>query len=466
MADVVSFLIGLLIIIGASILNAAGLNLSKLDHLRNSRSGRKEWQRPLLICGMALYCISQLLGSTLALEYMRAEYVAPLGSTSLVFNFIFARFLVGTQITSLDIWGTIVIIVGVCGIVGFGSWNSGINDEMDVERLTLLWRRGGWLAYFFTITGILLAMLISSSILEALLNAREELTSVPTSGTRRNADKRTGVIGWIVNAKIKWDNFILWLTERLEVWTASRSNKQIAWTLGACTGGGLAGGTLIFAKVIVKLLSGTWSHRNAGNQFGAASSIFTLILLCITAVLQILCLNRGLRVYDSTLVVPVSHSNCAFDCYSTSLEVDAYHGWTLFLIFLSMVILIGGVVLLTHKKPDPVPGKGGSSPDTASSIKRSDRSREPSGSGEGEEEVLWAVGNDSDDEDDGKTPRQSGQLDRANIDIESTAGLNKAQYSAVDQNPQRSGEGQRLMDGDDDDDDDDHTNLMEVPLSR
>jgi len=36
--------------------------------------------------------LSQLIGSTLALEYLRAEYVAPLGSCSLIFNFLFARY--------------------------------------------------------------------------------------------------------------------------------------------------------------------------------------------------------------------------------------------------------------------------------------------------------------------------------------------------------------------------------------
>ena len=51
-----------------------------------------------------VYSLSQLIGSTLALEYMRAEYVAPLGSTSLVFNFLFARFLVGTPVTNTDIY--------------------------------------------------------------------------------------------------------------------------------------------------------------------------------------------------------------------------------------------------------------------------------------------------------------------------------------------------------------------------
>lgn len=40
-------------------------------------------------------------------------------------------------------------------------------------------------------------------------------------------------------------------------------------------------------------------------QFAHPASIFTVIFLAITAVSQILCLNRGLRIYDSTLVVPV-----------------------------------------------------------------------------------------------------------------------------------------------------------------
>lgn len=55
----------------------------------------------------------------------------------------------------------------------------------------------------------------------------------------------------------------------------------------------------------VKLLSGSLSHQNPGNQFGHAAPIFTILLLALTAVLQIICLNRGLKVYDSTLVVPV-----------------------------------------------------------------------------------------------------------------------------------------------------------------
>jgi hypothetical protein len=86
----------------------------------------------------------------------------------------------------------------------------------------------------------------------------------------------------------------------------------------------------------VKLLSGSLSHENPGNQFGHAAPIFTIILLVITALLQIICLNRGLKVYDSTLVVPVFYG--VYSAFGQVLsfrliyfELREYHvgGWIL-----------------------------------------------------------------------------------------------------------------------------------------
>lgn len=77
--------------------------------------------------------LSQLIGSTLALDYLRAggcglgcafvcaharvyaEYVAPLGSTSLIFNFLFASFLVGSPVTSNDIYVSALFAYGIVG---------------------------------------------------------------------------------------------------------------------------------------------------------------------------------------------------------------------------------------------------------------------------------------------------------------------------------------------------------------
>jgi hypothetical protein len=97
-------------------------------------------------------------------------------------------------------------------------------------------------------------------------------------------------------------------------------------------------------------------------------------------------------------------------------EVDSYKSWTLFLIFVFVLVLISGVVLLTHKKPERLPPKGsavlGSTPaqrkGKGSKIGRSQVQDEEAGEDDafvvGEEDerspkTLWQVGDVSDDED-------------------------------------------------------------------
>ncbi|KAI0081307.1 hypothetical protein K474DRAFT_1656812 [Panus rudis PR-1116 ss-1] len=443
-SPVVAFIIGLAIVILASILNAAGLNLTKLDHVRTSAipkaSRRRDWLRPLWLLGMVLYILSQLIGSTLALEYMRAEYVAPLGSTSLIFNFLFAKFLVNSPVTKNDIWGTVIVIIGVIGIVAFGSINSGLSSETNAAHLAYLWSRGNWLAYFFFMTFALFALYTFTSQLEAVLAARSDISAVPFSATSTRRPAAPPVLNWFGKVKALWDTGMMRAREYLELWTATHDDKRIAWTLGigwACCGGGLAGGCLVFAKAAVKLTSGALSHQNTGNQFGQASSIFTFIFLAITAVLQIICLNRGLKVYDSTLVVPVFYGVYTAAGFLDSLifndEVDAYESWDLFLIFVSILVLVSGVVLLTHKKPDPstAPTGAGGTTALASLSPRARRTRRKADKdskdnteeaealrtleeGENEDEVLWQVGEASDDEEGNFVPPRREGLSQSN----------------------------------------------------
>ncbi|KAH9940453.1 uncharacterized protein BXZ73DRAFT_42855 [Epithele typhae] len=416
---VVAFIIGLAIVLLASVLNAAGLNLTKLDHVRTSAipksARRRDWLRPLWLLGMILYILSQLVGSTLALEYMRAEYVAPLGSTSLIFNFLFAKFLINTPVTKYDIYGTAIVIIGVIGIVAFGSINSGLGTETDASHLTELWTRGGWLAYFIFMTFALIFLFIFISQLDQVLTARSDLNAEPFAGMRARAGGLVPPATLGGRLVARWDNAMMWTREKLELWTAPHDDKRIAWTLGigwACCGGGLAGATLVFAKAAVKLISGSMSHENTGNQFGHASVVFTFIFLAATAVLQIVCLNKGLAVYDSTLVVPVFYGVYTGLGFLDSLifndEVDAYHPWTLFLIFLAMCVLVAGVVMLTYKKPEerspasgvPLSARGHRTTSaTKGGFERDEEEALHENEGDGNE-TLWQLGDASDDEDD------------------------------------------------------------------
>jgi drug/metabolite transporter (DMT)-like permease len=74
------------------------------------------------------------VGSTLSLKYLRSDWVAPLGSTSLVFNFIFAKILVGIEVTKEDVRGTALIVLGVLCILIFSSINHGLDAVITVDR--------------------------------------------------------------------------------------------------------------------------------------------------------------------------------------------------------------------------------------------------------------------------------------------------------------------------------------------
>lgn len=68
----IDFVIGFLVSLGASTLNALGLNLLKLDHVRNAKKleteQRHDCGRPMWHFGLYLYIASQLIGSTIALS--------------------------------------------------------------------------------------------------------------------------------------------------------------------------------------------------------------------------------------------------------------------------------------------------------------------------------------------------------------------------------------------------------------
>ncbi|KAG8813458.1 hypothetical protein FRC17_001571, partial [Serendipita sp. 399] len=344
----ISFIIGTAIILGASVMNAAGLNFVKLDMVRTmalpKSQRRREFLRPLWLIGMTLYIASQLIGSTLALNYLRAEYVAPLGASSLIFNFLFASWLVGTPVTRNDIYGTIIVVLGVIGIVAFGSINKGLVTNIDLNLLIELWSRVGWLCYFI-ILGFLpiFIVYIGASQLETVVFDRMDILGDPlvtpkptsrSSGGWRQANGGTVGLGWWETVKVKWQSWMHWTRGWIENWSVDKSDKTLTWTLGicwACCGGALAGGTLVFAKASVKLVSGSLSHKNTGNQFGHPAAIFTFIFMGVTAILQILCLNRALRAYDSTLVVPVFYGVYTASGFLDSLifndEVDKYETW-------------------------------------------------------------------------------------------------------------------------------------------
>ena len=159
----------------------------------------------------------------------------------------------------LWVQGTIIVIIGVIGIVAFGSINSGLATETSAHHLTYLWTRGNWLGYFFFMAFALILVSIFTSQLDAVLVARSDLSAVPFSSMSNppSALRSRNIFRRLMGL---WNYAMFQVRYYLETWTAAHDDKRIAWTLGigwACLGGGLAGGCLVFAKAayVVYMLS-------------------------------------------------------------------------------------------------------------------------------------------------------------------------------------------------------------------
>ncbi|KAI5450135.1 hypothetical protein NCC49_003762 [Naganishia albida] len=443
---VVNFILGITIVLGASVMNAFGLNLTKMDHMRAQAlpkaSRPPDWQRPTWLLGMLAYIASQIFGSTLSLKYLRSDWVAPLGSTSLVFNFIFAKLLIGTQVTKQDVQGTALIVLGVLCILIFSSINHGLDAVITVERLSEMWSRGNWLAWFFFIVFATFFTFEITHLLALLLKSRESLSPTgefdpslpPTStGGRARGGPQNPVIKFMKGLWTRWRAVRGMVLSRLERMLERTNDERVRYMQGigwAVVGGSLAGGCLVFTKAVVKIL------ELPEKPFAHFAPIVTVILVAVTAVLQIICLNKGLKTADSTLVVPLFYAGYTVLGFVNSLifmnETDQYETWVLGAIFLSIGVLVAGVVLLSLKKTDSetAPGHTVSAANPAASMRLNplqasatmrssgaSSSRPPLSAGEtraransrstsyqnkaGDEEnqVVWEVGSVSDDSD-------------------------------------------------------------------
>lgn len=347
------FVVGLLITVGASLTTALSLNITKLDLSRQEAippsQRRPDYLRPFWLVGLVLYIASQVVGSTLALSFLPAQYVAPLSSSSLIFNFVFAYLLVGTPIAKSDVVGTATIVVSIVGIVVFGNQKRASDFDADanlsLSTLKVLWGRSDWIAYFVCLeVAIAVAWSVSrvthdvcmARITDERGDAERDGSGIEAmverGGGRRVANPYEGQ-GFVGTLRATRDRAFAnrakvraQLKRAIERWSQSRpdaSIRKLAGFMWAVTGGLLSGETLILAKSGVKLVQSAInkSDPTEANQFTSPLTWLILVLLVVCAVAQVYCLNQGLKCYDSTFQVSPSVELR----YSTPPDAESYN---------------------------------------------------------------------------------------------------------------------------------------------
>lgn len=253
-------------------------------------------------------------------------------------------------------------------MVAFGNQRS--KDSIDTEAnlnldtLEELWSKAPWLIFFILLEVLTAISWWLASISDEVLKEREELDSdqerpeedryIRGGGGRKPTDPNANSFLASVDKvregirKVLKGSFAQWATRQPDA-----NVKRIGGFLWSVVAGLLASQTLIFAKSAVKLFSTQANHPDR-NQFASFLSIFILILLAATAVAQVFCLNRGLAVADSTVVVPSMFAIYSGFGFANSLfyldELNVYSKTITAMIVLSMLVLLVGVGILSSKK--------------------------------------------------------------------------------------------------------------------
>ncbi|RIA80623.1 magnesium transporter NIPA-domain-containing protein [Glomus cerebriforme] len=310
-------LVGIVIAVSTSFIQSLGLTIQRKSHVLNENIHPKELRRsackrPLWHLGFDTYIISNIIGSIFSIGYLPIIILAPLGAVTLVFNAIFAKLLLGDIFNRQTIIGTIFIIIGAIMIALFGVVEE---PKHSLKDLIELYKRPAFISYFSVIEFTIIVILIVNKYGEYVLE-------------KMNRNERDPIFGWPI--------------------------KKFQTILGisyGCVGGMLSSQGLIFAKSGVELLILTIYGE---NQFNGPLSWIIVAGLVIVGILQLYYLNKGLRLCDTVVLVPLSF--CTFNASTIFNGLMYYnqwnrlHWWQIVLVILGICILLCGVLVLSWRK--------------------------------------------------------------------------------------------------------------------
>lgn len=166
--------IGIGICLLSSLFDAAGINLQRRDHVKNSALPMSErlpvYQRPIWVLGFMMYILSQTIGAPIALNFIRPGVLAPISSAALVFNLFFAAKLVGSPITRGETTGMVIILISSLLIAIFGELPK---DDKTLEELLEMYNRPVFIIYFVLLISLSLVIFVGSLLLHHVIDQRE-----------------------------------------------------------------------------------------------------------------------------------------------------------------------------------------------------------------------------------------------------------------------------------------------------
>ncbi|KAI1319793.1 hypothetical protein EDD11_003178 [Mortierella claussenii] len=373
-----NFVLGISIAVATSFIQSLGLTIQRKSHVLNEAIHPKELRReachrPLWHLGFHTYILSNVTGTIFSIGYLPVIILAPLGAVTLVFNALFARLLLGDVFSWRSAGGTFLILLGAILIGLFGIVPE---PSHSLEDLIQLWKRPAFIVYFSLIEFTVVSLLVGNRIVEQMLK-RDAQANLAANLHHHQRHLRSTSAASSVNPTLPYGVSRVtiaagggggserasfcgkWMVVGAGLIGAGRlfgklSPTEIKIILGVsygCVSGMLSSQALLFAKSAIELL--TLTILEGKNQFENPLSWFLVIALIAAAFLQLYYLNRGLRLCDTVLLVPLSFCAYNVSCLFNGLVYYDQWGrlnwWQILLVLFGISLVLIGVLVLAWR---------------------------------------------------------------------------------------------------------------------
>ncbi|KAF9955871.1 hypothetical protein BGZ72_003318 [Mortierella alpina] len=364
-----NFVVGISIAVATSFIQSLGLTIQRKSHVLNEAIHPKELRRqachrPLWHLGFHTYILSNLTGTIFSIGYLPVIILAPLAAVTLVFNALFARLLLGDVFSRQSAAGTFLILLGAITIGLFGVVPE---PSHSLEDLIQLYKRPTFIVYFSLIELTVASLLVGNRIVEQVLrhNAKAALSASTSAtigggggtgaGTRPANHHRVASTASSLNHlsmnSIQSHRYSKLLGGRRFGKMSPTKIKTLLGISYGCVSGMLSSQALLFAKSAIELLMLTIMQGK--NQFESPLSWFLVIALITAALLQLYYLNKGLRLCDTVLLVPLSfcayNVSCLFNGLVYYNQWGRLYWWQILLVLFGISQVLIGVLVLAWR---------------------------------------------------------------------------------------------------------------------
>ncbi|KAA8494001.1 NIPA-like protein 2 [Porphyridium purpureum] len=300
----VMYAIGVAAGVLTSAVQSLGLVLQRKTHILNASRPESErvpvFRSRTWLVGLALFILSQAIGSVVAMAALPVLVLAPLGANTIMFNALFSMSLLGEPFSPADAAGSMAVAVGsvMITIFGFVPEPKLLLSDIQANASTSI---------FMVWASLQLAALV------ALFVASLAMRFKQANDMKGASNLRLALIYVIIAGMLSAQSFLV-------------------------------------GKLIVELAK--TSLLDSENQFHYGGTYAIYGSMGVYAVLNIGAMNEGMRFYDMSLLVPASFST--FVLFSTANSLIFFQEWSLlpvqtwFVLITSLALILFGTFPFDH----------------------------------------------------------------------------------------------------------------------